>query len=174
MDQENTLECHLLSNNIVLDLSRQSLGTKLHTPSNTNPYIQQVHTKMYCMCPHTRREHEHATHPQDVRKWGLLPSLTLSRLGLKPGLFTAFPSLPCNLVIYSPIISLSESSCSSQDDKQQSFQWLLLWLCDSNLFSHPVCSERICDHTMLFSQIYVFKNLHFGSSRGMLSDDVGW
>lgn len=170
MDQENTLECRLICSNIVLELSR--LGTELPTPSNANPYMQQVRTKMYCMCPLTRREHEHATHPQDVRKWGLLPSLTLSRLGLKPGLFAAFPSLSYNLGIYSPIISLPESSCSSQDDKQQSLQWLLL--CDSNLFSHPVCSEGICDHAMLFSLIYVFKNLHFGSSRGMLSDDVGW
>lgn len=143
--QRKTIDCLLLSNHSpwpFLQNSHQSLVAKLQAISNTN-------TKMYCMCPHTnkhtRREHEHATHPQDVRKWGLLPSLTLSRLGLKPGLFTAgswpvSPSLPCILGIYSPITRL-ENSCSSQDDKQQSIGWILLWLCASNLFSHPVCSE---------------------------------
>lgn len=102
--------------------------------------------------------------------------------GTESGPFTAgswpvSPSLPCNLGIYSRIISLPESSCSSQDNKQLSVLWILLWLYDSNLFSRPVCTEGICDHAMLFSQIYVFKKkkkLHLGSSRGMLSHDIGW
>lgn len=42
------------------------------------------------------------------------------------------------------------------------------------MLSHPFCSEWICDHAMLFCQIYVLINSHCGSSRGMLSDDVGW
>lgn len=131
---------------------RQSLGTKLHTPSSTNPFNTQTHRPTQ---QHTHWEHEHVTHPQDARKWGLLPSLTMSRLGLKLGLFTAssWPvssSKPYFLRIYSPIISLPEHSRSSQDDKHQSIQWILLWLCGSNLFSHPVCSEGICDHALLF------------------------
>lgn len=63
--------CHLVSNNIALDLSRQRLGTKTAHAFTYKPvhaagtHKNALHVSTH---KHTGREHEHATHPQDVRK----------------------------------------------------------------------------------------------------------
>lgn len=114
----------------------------------------QIETHTYT--PYTQTDVLYVTHPQDVRKWGLLPSLTLSRPELRPGLFTASPSLTCSLGIYCPITSLPKSSCLSQDDKQR-VQSILLWLWDSDVFSSILLWMDLWPCYAIFSDLWLHK-----------------
>lgn len=129
-----------------------------HINADVNSVLY-VHT-----AKHTLREHEHMTHPQDVRKWDFLPSLTLSR-PFTAGSWPVSPFLPCILGLYSPIISLPKSSCSSWGNNR-AFSHFCLDLMIEIWFLHPGFSESL--------DLCPQKPPHSGFSSGMLLDYARW